>query len=381
MASPSDNARCIERLANFRLFLSDSERSSIFLAKSDLSRNRMMFALPRSGSSVFEASERDIKHIPGISRAIEAVFFNPQTKDIRKRTKRRSRKGCKRKLKAVDDADFELKHIVGAEIDGRPTGACVGKGKFHGTIVHRQVDEMLKRYMSGARNADGERFYYTDLELEHHHWDPCAIKFCNYMQSADLLPLATECVVYCSRLNLATAVDVVALHQKTGNIIFIEIKTSTGSSKTFLGETMHRGKQLTLLGEQLSDVPDTKYTRACVQLICTMLLAKTGRTPFAPDSGTIVYLSSHKSTASAFTLPLWYCDNSENMERWLFDQLQKHEVSPADARDGPMSIADTESLPKVSTKLLTRGTTKSRKRHCARGAVVDPDPMMLEGQQ
>ena len=371
-------SRAAGRLAAFRAFLQEPERASITLIHSANTRKRMMFALPQPYGDTH--SDRAHKYIPGLSRILEAEFFSKPEKmqstdrQIKKKKKQVRKRRRDETGATLEPLDLGTKVIAGAEIDGVITSGCRAKGKAHGIIVHSHIQEMLLRYMSTAVNQDGKRFYFSETEERCGTWDPCAIKFCRFLMEHRLLPLASECVAYDSTLDIATAIDAVVMDQRSGRVVFVEVKSSSGSKCGFLDTTSLHGKVVTMRGEMLQDVAESKYHRAVVQLAATMLMAKRGRVPFAPDEGMIVYLSSRAENAIAYPMPDWYTSNVEAFETWLHDALQ-HRASRSEDDHGVCAIDEVVPL---STVLIQSPRKKSTKTHKKQKKATEADDMSVE---
>ena len=87
------------------------------------------------------------------------------------------------------------------------------KGHERGTMVHQQMEHMVKLDHDGLSASHEEGI---------HQWP---IAFMRFMLERKWVPVASELLVYCPILGLATRIDCIAIEEGTGRLIIIEFKT------------------------------------------------------------------------------------------------------------------------------------------------------------
>jgi len=133
-----------------------------------------------------------------------------------------------KKRRRASSSAFELIVVasttpVAAAAAGTRERTCKGgrDAREHGKAVDRDIDRYVARPASLSRPAV----------------DPCAVMLVAFMrESLGLVPVATQVPIYSSRLNFATAIDVLAVDVRTRSKLYlIEVKSSRmggGATKT-----------------------------------------------------------------------------------------------------------------------------------------------------
>ena len=129
-----------------------------------------------------------------------------------------------------------------------PTLTAVAKGHVRGSIMHRQMDELM--------TLDAESFHRRNPDGEH----PWTARLFRALLARGKLPLQSEFRVADLGLGIATRLDMVAVDEKTGELCFLEYKTA-GSRELF--SVADAGPFARLLAD--GRLPNSALGRAMIQ--------------------------------------------------------------------------------------------------------------------
>ena len=298
------------RLAEFEAFHEAMRLSGVVLREAK-KKTQAVFGIqhtPVAAAGGQDDETDNFTYIPGLCRILERLYFNkknhtpaaPQAAPPKKKKK-------KKKKKPQILGTNEPKQIMGAIIDKHRTNSCLAKKKLHGSIVHFQIQQLVERFIASVRDRGDQAHFLRETEQNSSQWDPCALQFMTHLVERGLLPLASECIVFDPIANIATAIDLVALDSARLEVVFVEIKSSTTT-----GAFTAAGLPNRFMREApFAAVEDSKYHRASVQSIASLILSKHSKVPFVPDRCVIVHVSPHKARATEYELPDWYSDDLE----------------------------------------------------------------------
>lgn len=174
--------------------------------------------------------------------------------------------------------------------------SCPTWGAVHGSKVHREV-EYACRKIANLKTIDRKKY---------RKFDPCTLRTLSFLSSRRLVPVATEIPV--GREGIATAVDLVAVDDVSGELVAIELKT--GCEDEEYGPV--RGDKPLPLG--LVDCPRDKHD---LQLAATIALM-----PVRPHRGMIVRPCSKEGGVRWRDVLWWKTREAEaEVERILFERL------------------------------------------------------------
>ena len=313
----------LARLTQFAAFYAALKRSGVVLRESG-KKSRMVFGLQLTETAPNEQPddrEENFQYIPGLCRVLERLYFTkkeeptyvkpyPGALKFQHAAKKRPRSDSSGTL-----ATHKSSQIIGAQIDGKDTNTCLSRKKVHGSIVHRQIQDLVERFIKSLRERKEEAYFIRETEHQDNYWDPCTLQFIRYLTDNGLMPLASECIVFDPMCQIATSIDLVVLDTMNLEVVFIEIKSST-SNKAFFEPD---GKRMR--GDPFCSVFESKLNRAFVQSIATKLLANRCPVPLVPDRCTVVHVSPHLREAMAYNLPAWYTDNHSTVDAELYKAL------------------------------------------------------------
>jgi hypothetical protein len=358
-ATPPDHP-VLARLNEFASFYTAIKQSGIVLKESG-KKSRMVFGFQRNETVAYEnceVTEERFQYIPGLCRVLERLYFvtkepppmQPKFRafasgpsDGKKRKKRpRTEDGAFTTPKATD--------VLGGQIGGHLSNSCLAKKKVHGSIVHRQIQDLVERFIKGLQDRREDAYFIRETERQDSYWDPCTLQFVTYLTENGLLPLATECIVFDPMCQIATSIDLVALDTVHLELVFLELKSST-SARDFEETDAAR-----MRADPFRSVADSKLHRACLQSIATKLLAKRSPVPLVPDRCLVVHVSPHKTKATAYELPAWYIDNQTTIDAELYEALVRDQQERVHSKPDCLPEPETKAKPKPNGQKKRRRT-------------------------
>lgn len=174
--------------------------------------------------------------------------------------------------------------------NARPSGMkskCKNNGAKHGTAVHRQVFRITKGI------AEGKPIKGLLRGL-----DPCTVRIMLFFIQKNWIPIASELMMYSEIWKTATAQDIFVLDLTEQKVVAIETKTGFEDEEYFIHPTDGN------LRTPLATVKNCPYHRHSLQLLCNLLMLKTGY-DFKVDDAYILRTCPKAASVLLYKLPVW----------------------------------------------------------------------------
>jgi hypothetical protein len=304
---------------------------------------------------------REYKVFQGLTRLLAARFFvNIRDREYeRSRNDRRNRhrhelissmapmslvggsNACSSPVKLVGNGEI-VNHR------GKNRSECGGYGKEHGTRVHDQVKVLISSYLQTKSYAQGFLKLDDDVDL-------CTLRFLNFMSENNWTPVCTEYRMYDSNLGIATAADVVVVHEPTLHTVFLELKT--GGSVAGFSTPRTRADNGTRINmrNELRSRADTPLNRAYAQCLYMVIMMQSLSQEFIPDNHDsefsvnivphefyVIHVPSNSEKPVRHFMPPWVHDKNN---RDILYQAMKNQLALPHDLDDFDSDCEIESAP------------------------------------
>lgn len=229
------------------------------------------------------------KLMPGVIPTIKSLFWPWSIDDPTKKPRSEV-------IRRKNNAPYELQKI---------TRSCPTYGSMHGTIVHSEMAHCVEAISKPERMIQ-------ELIDKVPSPDPCTIRILETLRLKGWIPLGSELPIWDSTMNIATAIDLVAMDIHEQELIVIELKTGYENEEYMEID----GDPLMLYPcDSLRDCPDNRHQ---MQLMTTLLILKKGY-DIDVDAAYVVNTCSKRRGANVIEQSSW-CKKDENYKR-LYDAI------------------------------------------------------------
>lgn len=240
------------------------------------------------------------KKYKGITSVLNDVFFNNDSEATHAQPKQ------KRNNEYIGSSNYDVpKEKVLRSIQKDPRGACMckskGIGNTHGTIVHTELDRMVKCYTMDKYNKNMMNFFGSVCdEVDAPHMpDFCVIRILDKLVTLGFVPIASEFPIFDEQSGIATQIDLICIDAKTFEICVFELKSGGTNPDDFISPTTKK-----MMRGALADCPDTPYNRAAIQLIISCIILQQRYDIFV-DRGYVMHVCGPAKAANLYPLPTW----------------------------------------------------------------------------
>ena len=212
------------------------------------------------GCYIVNDNGRDV-HYSGITRLISKAFFNYNEDDDKN-------EDFEETIEEPYDKNEAIESPLSEE---QPQGSflCKSYGRCHGTIVHQEMDKFTK-LLHAENNPNGMCNFFRSVSGNPHdsvYADGCTLHLLRFLAITKLIPVGSEVIIFDTKLQMATQVDLICMNARTFELAFIEIKTGYGGAEEFITTNNN-----VFMRGPLRSLPDTPCMRANVQLALTIIM-------------------------------------------------------------------------------------------------------------
>lgn len=302
-----------KRLAN--------HRARISLVQANAYNRGLELRVGAGGHAYFLAD--GVRHLHGLTRAIAARWFNEGFCEQRGAQCIPGPRSEAALVGRFEPPEHEAERADAPPADGVPEG-CRARGREHGAEVARDLALLVNSYLE-LRSFEG-------AIRRHPHVDRCVFAIVKQLRDARITPIASEWLVRCDPLGLATAVDVVGSQAHADcsyALVHVEVKT------TVLPHKLPYTPALAMRG-LMAQFRDSPLNRAQVQcLVSELMLEMSTAVPrdlkrfYMPDASYVLFVNPRSKETALEPLHRW--TRTLSTRRALYEDLLQEAV----ARDGP----------------------------------------------